>query len=249
MKKLLLSLLLSGSALAQEAPSVEAAASAPAVLPTVEVSVMRDPQFIPYAAFHASVEKFYKLSERDQLQLVLRVVPKRDDIDLRKLRARLEGDGYRRELPVSVGGRLEVPHDPEALSSEASFAFNVKSGSLQPEINVLVKLDGLTHRYADLMKALRQADEAERALMSMTQRLLFPRSDALALGFGAGSQASIVVEGLSSGPLTLSANRKGVIGLPRNEEWLAENPLLHISQMPDWTIAAISPKRGRNPQQ
>lgn len=244
---LLVALLGAGPLSAQDVPAAPAsAASSAELLPTVEVTVMRDPQFIPYAAFHASVEKFYKLPERDRLQLVLRVVPKRDDIDLRRLRARLEGDGYRRELPVSVGGRLEVPHDPQALASDAAFAFNVKNGSLQPEINVLVRLDGLTHRYADLMKALQQADNAERALMSMTQRLLFPRSNALALGFGAGSSASLQIEGLRSGPLTLTPNARGVIGLPQNEEWLADNPLVQISQAPDWTIAAIAPKRGRN---
>jgi len=233
--------------LAQEAAeAAEPAAAEPEQLPTVEMKVMRDPEFIPYAAFHASVEKFYKLSERDQLQLVLRVVPKRPELDLSTLKARLEGEGYRRELAVSVGGRLEVPHDPQALASEAGFAFNVKSGSLQPEINVLIKLQGLTHRYADLMKALKQADEAERALMSLTQRLMFPRSNALALGYGKGSQAQLVLEGLNGGPVTLQPNARGVIGLPQSEEWLAENPLVRLSQAPDWTIATIVSKRGRN---
>lgn len=243
---LLLLQALPADAVAQESAIAAEVPASAALRPSVEVSGMRDPQFIPYSVLHASVERFYKLPDRDQLQLILRVVPKRPDVDLTQLRARLEGEDYRLDLRVSPGGRLEVPHDPRALASDAHFLFNVRSGSLQPEINVLVRLQGLSHRYADLMKALQQADTAERALMSRTQRLMFPRSNALALGLGSGSSATVLVEGLRSGPLTLRTNAKGAIPVPKDDDWAADNPLLHFSHAPDWVIASILPERGRN---
>ena len=212
------------------------------LMPAVEVVGLRDPQFIPYSEFFAEIEKFHKLPERNGLTLVLRVVPTRDDIDLDALRVNLVGDDYRRVVPVSKGGRLEVPYDRQALERRADFVFNLRSGSLRPEINVLIRLDRQSLRYADLMHLMQLADKAERTLMTFTQRLIFPHSNALALGFARGTDATVTINS-RQGVIVLKANRRGIVGIERSEDLFAENPFVHFNTPPDWVIAAIAPRK------
>lgn len=239
---LILAVLAAGAAGAR-AQSEEAR---PQVLPAVEVKLQRDPQFIPYKAFFDSIEKFERLRERDRIALILRVVPQHDDVDLSKLRVQLLGDdGYARPIDVSKGGRLAVPYDRMALERNADFVFNVRSGSLKPEVNVLIRTSRQSIPYRDLMDALKQADKAERELMSFAQRLMFPHSDAVAAGFGEGVKASVTIASTRQGPIRLETNRHGVVGIEFSDELYAENPVVEFSSAPDWLIAAIAPRKSK----
>jgi hypothetical protein len=214
-------------------------------LPSIEVVGQRDPQFISYSDFFASIEKFQQLPERDGLSLILRVVPTQPDFDLGNLRVQLVGDHYIRAIPVSKGGRLEVPYDLEALNRRAEFVFNVKSGSLKPELNVLIKLDTLQIPYRELMAALQRADRAERALMTFGQRMMFPHSDAVAIGFGQGTKA-VVTLASAKGSMSLVPNNKGIVGIKRDEQLVSENPMVTLSTAPDWVMAAIAASSTRD---
>jgi hypothetical protein len=236
---LTLPLLAGSAAMAQSAPNAEAQ-----TLTRVEITQQRDPEFIPYRDFFASIEKFEQLRDRDRIALILRVVPQRNDLNLSDLKVRLVGDGdYTRPIEVSKGGRLAVPYDRRALDHNADFMFNVKRGSLKPEINVLIRFNGQTTSYRELMDSLKQADKAERELMTFAQRLLFPHSNAVAAGFGEGVRATITIGSARLGTQRLETNRRGVVGIEFNDELYAENPVVEFSSAPDWLIAAIAPRK------
>ncbi|MFO0145566.1 MAG: hypothetical protein ACK54C_09630 [Betaproteobacteria bacterium] len=236
---LTLPLLAASAVVAQNAPAAE-----DQTLDRVEITEQRDPEFIPYRAVFAYIEKFEQLRERDRIALVLRVVPQRDDVELSGLKVRLVGDGdYTRPIEVSTGGRLAVPYDRSALDHNADFMFNVRSGSLKPEINVLIRFNGQTISYRELMDSLKQADKAERELMTFAQRLMFPHSNAVAAGFGQGVQATVTIESARLGTQRLETNRRGMVGIEFNDELYAENPAVEFSTAPDWLIAAIAPRK------
>lgn len=216
-------------------------ADAPPVA-SVAIVTQRDPQFIPYADFIQAWRKFSRVADAEQLELVVRVRPVDPAMDLSALRVVLLGqDGYRREVPVLAGGRLQIPVDDEALRQQADFRFNVRRGSLVPELSVLLRLNGQQWRYDELMRRLAQADEAERSLMGFAQRLFIPRSDALAFLFAKGSQARLRVQG-AQGETVIPASARGTVLLPRSEAWLAENPLVLLSEPALAVIAGIAPK-------
>jgi hypothetical protein len=174
------------------------------------------------------------------------VVPQRDDVELSGLRVQLLGDGdYQRPIEVSKGGRLAVPYDRTALDRNADFVFNVKSGSLKPEVNVLIRFSGRTTSYRDLMDSLKQADKAERELMTFAQRLMFPHSNAVAAGFGDGVKATVTIASARQGTQRLETDRRGVVGIEFDDELYAENPTVEFSNTPDWLIAAIASRRSK----
>lgn len=229
-------------AAAPPAASASVAQDEPAPVASVAIVSQRDPQFIPYADFIQAWRKFERVADAQQLELVVRVRPVDPAMDLSSLRVVLVGnDGYKREVPVGAGGKLQIPVDDEALRQQADFRFNVRRGSLAPELSVLLRLSGQQWRYDELMRRMAQADEAERSLMGFAQRLFLPRSDALAFLFPKGSHARLRVQA-AQGETVIEASARGTVVLPRRDDWLAENPLVLLSEPPLAVLAGIAPR-------
>lgn len=213
----------------------------------IEVTGERDSEFIPYKEFYENVEKFNALKDRDRISLVLRVTPIKKTVNLETLKVRLAGDDYSTPIQVSRGGLLNVPIEKEALEKNADFVFTGKQGSVRAEVNVLIKVSGKQIKYRDLMDGMKQANAAERALMNFAQRIIFPNSNAIAVGYAPSVKETAVIHSLSQGDIKKNTNSKGILGIEFSEELYAENPMVEFGAEPDWMIATfVSNRRDEN---
>ena len=143
------------------------------IVPTVQVSGVRDPAMMPYADAYKSLSKVRDIGG-GKMALEIRILSAQTMRPMPDLEIALQGDTRYEKLALSADGFLTVPLSQERVDDKAVFVTNKKKGSVRTAIFFVPTLPAGQLRYADILASITAAKRVRSALIPWYGRIMVP---------------------------------------------------------------------------